>query len=130
MDITIVTASHVALYRQIAEQIKKMILDGVLHEGDMLPSVRALAKELGVSIITTRRAYTELEHEGFVITTPAKGSFVSFQYHEKLRELGLLKLETILANAVLLAKSLNIDEEHFQQIARNLYLKSTQETHR
>lgn len=75
MDIHTNISSGVALYEQIAEQIKQLIVKGELAEDEPLPSVRALAQQLGVSVITTRRAYTELEQEGYVITTPAKGTF-------------------------------------------------------
>lgn len=73
MDIEVITTSDVALYEQIATQVKKLIINGTLQEGDPLPSVRALAQELGVSAITTRRAYTELEQEGYVFTAPGEG---------------------------------------------------------
>ena len=77
MNIRVNALSNVALYEQISTQIKALIINGTLQEGELLPSVRALAQELGVSMITTRRAYTELEQEGYVFTAPAKGTFVS-----------------------------------------------------
>ena len=76
-----------------------------------MPSVRGLAQTLEVSVITTRRAYTELEQQGYVITTPAKGTFVSYRYKNRLKELGLLKLDEILSNAAYLAQALQIDEQ-------------------
>ena len=85
MNIQVIATSDVALYEQIAMQIKKLIVTGELQEGELLPSVRALAQQLGVSAITTRRAYTELEQEGFVFTAPAQGTFVSHRYIERLK---------------------------------------------
>lgn len=102
--------SEIALYEQIAEQLKQMILNGILAEHTPLPSVRGLAQTLGISVITTRRAYTELEQQGYIITIPAKGSFVSFRYRERLKELGKKKLNEMIADVTYLAKALQIDE--------------------
>ncbi len=121
MDIQIITTSDVALYEQIATQIKKLIINGSLQEGDPLPSVRALAQELGVSAITTRRAYTELEQEGYVFTAPAKGTFVSHRYIERLKELGLMKLDEIMDDMIYLARAMNIDQEQLQELVTERY---------
>lgn len=127
MDIQIITTSHIALYQQIADQIKALIMEGRLKDGDMLPSVRALARELGVSPITTRRAYTDLERDGFVITTPAKGTYVSRRYKERLKELGLMKLDDMLSGAVALARTLHIPQERLVEIIGVLYQTSPDE---
>lgn len=103
--------SDIALYEQIAEQLKQLILSGALKEHTPLPSVRNLAQMLGISVITTRRAYTELEQQGYVITIPAKGTFVSYHYRERLKELGQLKLNDMISDVAYLAKALQIDEE-------------------
>lgn len=116
MDIEVITTSDVALYEQIANQIKKLIINGALEEGDPLPSVRALAQELGVSAITTRRAYTELEQEGYVFTAPAKGTFVSHRYIERLKELGMMKLGEMVDDMVYLAQAVDVDQDELQKL--------------
>ncbi len=127
MDIQINAASGIPLYEQISEQIKQLILAGELSDGSLLPSVRILAQQLGVSVITTRRAYTELEQEGYVITTPAKGTFVSHRYNERLRELGYIRLSELIDDLIYLAIALEIEPqqlsellgEHYQYVMEN-----------
>lgn len=126
MDIQIITTSDVALYEQIATQIKKLIINGSLEEGEPLPSVRALAQDLGVSAITTRRAYTELEQEGYVFTAPAKGTFVSHRYVERLKELGLLKMSEIMDDLIYLAQAMSIDQEQLQELLAERYAQVSQ----
>lgn len=121
MQIEINTASGVALYEQIATQLKQLIVSGALPEEYPLPSVRALARDLGVSIITTRRAYTELEREGYVVTTPAKGTFVSSRFHERLRELGLIRMSEIIDDLVYLARSMRITPEQLAELVAEHY---------
>ena len=121
MDIHTNISSGVALYEQIAEQIKQLIIKGELAEGEPLPSVRALAQQLGVSVITTRRAYTELEQEGYVVTTPAKGTFVSHRYNERLREMGYIKLSELIDDIVYLARAVNINQEQLQELVGEHY---------
>ena len=121
MDIHTNISSGVALYKQIAEQIKQLIVKGELAEGEPLPSVRALAQQLGVSVITTRRAYTELEQEGYVVTTPAKGTFVSHRYNERLREMGYIKLSELIDDIVYLARAVNINQEQLQELVGEHY---------
>lgn len=121
MDFTVISTSSVPLYLQIAEYIKKNILAGDLKEGDLLPSVRVLSRQLNVSIITTRRAYTDLESEGFVESVPAKGTFVSFNHVERLRELGYVKLEDKLREAIQIAKLLDMDSEEVVEVFNVLY---------
>ncbi len=121
MDIHTNISSGVALYEQIAEQIKQLIVKGELAEGEPLPSVRALAQQLGVSVITTRRAYTELEQEGYVVTTPAKGTFVSHRYNERLREMGYIKLSELIDDIVYLARAVNINQEQLQELIGEHY---------
>ena len=77
MEIFISNTSDKPLYEQITAQIKNLILNGALKEGDALPSMRILAKELRISVITTKRAYEELEREGFIVTQSGKGSYVA-----------------------------------------------------
>ena len=111
--------SEVALYEQITEQLKQLILTGTLAEHTPLPSVRGLAQMLGISVITTRRAYTELEQQGYVLTIPAKGTFVSYGYRDRLKELGMLKLDEMLSNVAHLAKVLQIDEAELAAMLSN-----------
>ena len=93
MDLIISNASGKPIYEQICTQIKNAILSGELSPGDALPSIRALAKDLRISVITTKRAYDELEAEGFIYTLPGKGSFVAPKNTELLREENLRRIE-------------------------------------
>lgn len=121
MNLQINTASGVALYEQIAEQLKELIVSGKLPDSSPLPSVRALAADLGVSVITTRRAYTELEQEGYVVTTPAKGTFVSSRYIERLQELGLMKLSEHIDDLVYLAQAMDVSAEQLAELVTEHY---------
>ena len=100
MDIIIRNAGDVPIYEQIVRQIKSQILRGELGEGDALPSMRLLAKELRISVITTKRAYEELEREGFITTVPGKGCFVAPRNLELAREDTLRRVEEHLSRAV------------------------------
>lgn len=100
MHIVISNQSGKPIYEQIAEQVKALIISGELGEGDALPSMRLLAKELRISVITTKRAYEELERDGFLVTVTGKGSFVAAQNAELLREEALRRTEQALRAAV------------------------------
>ena len=100
MNIIISNAAGQPIYEQIYTQLKQLILSGELHEGDALPSMRVLAKELRISVITTKRAYEELEREGFLVTVPGKGCFVSPQDPALVREEVLRRVEEHLSHAV------------------------------
>ena len=100
MDIILSNSSGKPIYEQIADQVKEQILSGTLLAGDALPSMRVLAKELRISVITTKRAYEELERDGFLDDVPGKGCFVAPQNREMLREAQLRRVEDILAQAV------------------------------
>ncbi|MBC5736947.1 MULTISPECIES: GntR family transcriptional regulator [Oscillospiraceae] len=104
MDIIISNAGGVPIYDQITRQMKGLILRGELEEGEALPSMRLLAKELRISVITTKRAYEELEREGFITTVPGKGCFVAPQNPELAREETLRRVEEHLSQAVDIAK--------------------------
>ena len=104
MDIIISNAGGVPIYDQITRQMKGLILRGELEEGEALPSMRLLAKELRISVITTKRAYEELEREGFLTTVPGKGCFVAPQNPELAREETLRRVEEHLSQAVDIAK--------------------------
>ena len=104
MDIIISNAGGVPIYDQITRQMKGLILRGELEEGEALPSMRLLAKELRISVITTKRAYEELEREGFITTVPGKGCFVAPQNPELAREETLRRVEEHLSQAVDIAQ--------------------------
>ena len=103
MYILIDSKTGVPIYDQIATQIKEQILDGSLPEGEALPSIRSLAKDLRISVITTKRAYEELEQEGFIDTMPGKGSYVAVQNRELMREEDLKKIEELMRQIHVLA---------------------------
>lgn len=104
MDIIISNSGGVPIYDQITRQVKGLILRGELKEGEALPSMRLLARELRISVITTKRAYEELEREGFITTVPGKGCFVAPQDPALAREETLRRVEEHLTRAVEAAK--------------------------
>lgn len=104
MNIIISNSDGRPIYEQIVFQIKNMIMSGKLKEGDSLPSMRFLAKELRISVITTKRAYEELEREGFIYTQTGRGSFVAGQNLEFVKEQKLKEVELHLQEAVKAAK--------------------------
>ncbi len=120
MNIIIVNSAEVPIYEQIMKQIKSAILSGELKEGDVLPSVRGLAKDLNVSVITTRKAYEGLETEGFTINMMGKGSFVAPQNMELLRETRLVEIEKKLADIIEYAKLVGILGEDLKKIIDEL----------
>ncbi|WP_143316111.1 GntR family transcriptional regulator [Clostridium sp. HBUAS56017] len=111
MKIIVTNVSEQPLYQQIKEQIKSAIISGELKEGEALPSIRALANDLRVSVLTTRRVYSELEEEGFIITKAGKGSFVAPGNLELLRESKRRMVEDKLSEAWETARSLGISRE-------------------
>ena len=121
MDIVISNASGKPIYEQITGQIKGMILSGVLLEGDALPSMRLLAKELRISVITTKRAYEELEREGFIETVMGKGSCVAGRNMELIREEQLRLAEGYLAQAMEVARQGGIQREELHRMLDLLY---------
>lgn len=116
MHIIIINSAEVPIYEQIMNQIKSAILSGELEEGDILPSVRGLAKDLKVSVITTRKAYEGLEAEGFTINMAGKGSFVAPKNMELLRETRLVEIEKRLTEIITYAKPVGISEEDLKKI--------------
>ncbi len=100
MNINISNSSGQPIYDQITSQIKNLIITGELKEGDALPSMRLLAKELRISVITTKRAYEELEREGFIVSMTGKGSFVAGKNIEFIKEEHLRSMEEHLQQAV------------------------------
>ncbi len=121
MKIIISNASPDPIYTQIAEQIKNQIISGELKEGDPLPSIRKLAQELQISVITTKRAYEELEKESFIDTVGGKGTFVAMQNKELLREKKMKIVEDRLSEAVSEAKLLDIHLDELKEMLILLY---------
>jgi GntR family transcriptional regulator len=119
MKIIIANSSQDPIYEQIARQIKAQIISGDLAEGAALPSIRRLALDLSISVITTKRAYEELEREGFIDTVGGKGTFVATQNPQFLREKRMRAVEEKLAAAVDEARLLGIGPE---ELARMLEL--------
>lgn len=111
MNIFIDNKSGAPIYDQIYSQIKNQIISGALREDEMLPSIRNLAKDLRISVVTTKRAYDELEKEGFIYTLPAKGCFVAPKNVELLREENLKRIEDYMQKIMELAVSCNLSEE-------------------
>jgi GntR family transcriptional regulator len=121
MDIIISNASGKPIYEQITSQIKTMILNGTLQEGEALPSMRLLAKELRISVITTKRAYEDLERDGFIETVTGRGSFVAGKNLDFVREEHLRMIEDKLQDAVKLAKTAGISPGELIEILKLLY---------
>ena len=110
MLIFINNKNGVPIYDQIYSQIKAQIINGTLEEDTPLPSIRSLAKDLHISVITTKRAYEELERDGFIYTAPGKGSFVAARNTELLREENLKQIEEHLEKTIELAAMCNLDK--------------------
>ena len=121
MDIIISNSSNEPIYLQIVNQIKAMIMSGELSPGEALPSMRNLAMQMRVSLITTKRAYEELERDGFIETYTGKGSFVMAQNAELLKEENLRQAEEHLQKAVQKAKMSGITFEELSDILKMLY---------
>ncbi|MCX0391399.1 GntR family transcriptional regulator [Clostridium perfringens] len=109
MNIVVSNTSGVPIYEQIAKAIKNEILSGDLKGNSALPSIRSLASELRVSVITTKRAYEELERDGFIYTLPGKGSYVAEQNKELLMEEKLREIEEKLGEAIDIANSIGLN---------------------
>lgn len=116
MELVIRNSNSQPIYRQIYTQIKSQIIAGKLEPGTALPSIRALAKDLRVSVITTKRAYDELEADGFLYTVAGKGCFIAEKNLELVREQQLRELETHLSAALELAKSCGMSRENLWEM--------------
>ncbi|MDE6031117.1 MAG: GntR family transcriptional regulator [Oscillospiraceae bacterium] len=121
MKIVITNSGGVPIYEQIVSQIKSMILGGTLKEGDPLPSMRALAQDLRVSVITTKRAYESLEAEGLIESFTGRGSFVAATNPEMLREQNLREIEQHLSQAAEIAKRSGVDKAELIEILEIIY---------
>lgn len=125
MDIQITDQSKTPIYEQIKEQIKEEIVKGHLQEGEALPSIRKLAADLRVSVITTKRAYDELEEAGLIYTIPAKGSYVSGEKVEGIREKLLRQWEQKLKELVQEGLSLQLSLEEVTALVALFYEEDT-----
>ena len=114
--------SGVPIYQQIADQMKTDILTGKMKQGEYLPSIRSLAKELKISVITTMKAYELLEAEGLVTAAQGKGFYVNAQDSEMLREQHLRKVEDALQEAISAAKIAGMSKEELQDMLRTLLI--------
>jgi len=121
MKIIIANSSQDPIYEQIARQIKTQIISGELAEGAPLPSIRGLAQDLAISVITTKRAYEELEREGFIDTVGGKGTFVASQNPQFMREQRMRAVEEKLVGAVEEARLLGIGPEELARMLELLY---------
>lgn len=121
MNIIISNSSDKPIYEQISSQIKNLIINGTLTEGEALPSMRLLAKELRISVITTKRAYEELELDGFIETVVGKGSFVARKNIEIIKEEKLRQVEEYIQKAVDTAKEVGISIDELREILDIVY---------
>ena len=121
MDIIISNSSGVPIYEQIEEQIKSQIMTGELVEGEALPSMRTLAKDLKISIITTKRAYEDLERDGFIESVTGKGSFVKGINSDMVKENMMFAIEELLDTAVDKALIGKITYDELEQMLKLLY---------
>ena len=126
MDIIVSNMDSTPIYEQITRQIKAKILGGELQPGEALPSMRLLAKKLRISVITTKRAYEELEREGLIVTQTGRGSFVAQVSGARLREEQLRAVEAHLAQAVHAAKQGGLTAEEFMEIAQTAFEEGNQ----
>ena len=124
MELIIRNNTGQPIYDQISGQIKAQILSGVLSPGDALPSIRGLAKDLKISVITTKRAYDELEAQGFINTVAGKGCFVAEQNLALIREQNLHQMETHLSAAAKLGRSCGVTEEELTVLLRRAWEES------
>jgi GntR family transcriptional regulator len=121
MNIVLTNAGDEPIYEQIKRQVKGQIIAGALKEGDLLPSIRRLAAELQISVITTKRAYDDLEREGFLETAVGRGTYVAHQRKEFLREKKLKIVEEQLALAVRQAKEFGLVQKDVAAMLKLLF---------
>ncbi len=121
MNIVISNSGEIPIYEQIASQIKSAVIAGEVKPGEPLPSLRFLAKELRVSVISTKRAYEELEREGYITSVPGKGSFAAEINRELLREEQYKRLEEHLNEAVHAARTAGISLGEMKELLETLY---------
>lgn len=116
MDIILSNSSNKPIYEQVSSQVRSQILAGNLAAGERLPSIRALADGLGVSVITTKRAYSDLEAEGLIATVPGKGTFVSETSNELVRERRMRHVEKLLCQTIAEAVELGLSRSELHEM--------------
>lgn len=121
MNIHISNVSGKALYEQIYDQIKNQILEGTLKAGESLPTIRGLAKDLRISVITTSRAYSDLERDGYIYSVVGKGSFVAERNQEFVREKNIKEMGEYIVKSVEIANRCGMNEEQFIDIVKTIY---------
>lgn len=121
MEIILSSVSDRPIYEQITSQIKEMIMKGELKAGESMPSMRKLAKDLHVSVITTQRAYDDLAKDGFIVTVPAKGTFVSAGNQDFIREENLRRVEKLLSDAARLGRENGLSLEELEKTLELVY---------
>lgn len=121
MNIIISNSSNNPIYEQIKEQIKNKIITNELKAGELLPSIRNLAKDLRISVITTKNAYEELEKEGYIETIPGKGTYIANKNIELIREEQLQKIEGLIDTAVSIARLSNISKKDLEDMLNIIY---------
>ncbi len=127
MKIIITNGSSVPIYEQIKNEIKEKIINGLMQEDDQLPSVRSLSSQLKISILTVKKAYDELEREGFIVTRQGLGSFVASDNKELKREEKQKELEEHLTKACRISRILNLEKTEFYDLLRFIYEENTDE---
>ena len=110
-----------SLYEQIYAQIKNQILDGTLKEGEPLPTIRGLAKDLRISVITTSRAYSDLERDGYIYSVVGKGSFVAERNREFIRERNLQEMEEYLTKAIEISNRCGMSQEQLIDLVKTIF---------
>lgn len=121
MKLIISNSSNEPIYAQIATQIRSLIISGELNEGDALPSMRLLAKELRISVITTKRAYEELEREGFIVSFTGKGSFVASKNIDLIKEQQLKEIENHMQEIIKLSNNCGIKLDELIEMMTLIY---------
>ena len=121
MNIHISNMSGMSLYEQIYAQIKNQILDGTLKEGEPLPTIRGLAKDLRISVITTSRAYSDLERDGYIYSVVGKGSFVAERNREFIRERNLQEMEEYLTKAIEISNRCGMSQEQLIDLVKTIF---------
>lgn len=127
MDIIIRNANNQPIYEQIYGQIKSLIISGKLEEGTLLPSIRTLAKDLRISVITTKRAYDELEKDGYIYSVAGKGSYVAEKNTELLREAHLKEMEAHIRALLQLAPSCNLQTKDIIEMVNVIAMEESNE---
>lgn len=121
MELIISNSCGKPIYEQISAQVKGLVLSGVLVPGELVPSMRQLARDLHISVITTKRAYEDLERDGFLVNVPGKGCFVAQANPEFVREETLRRVQDVLSQAVDLARAGGVGEAELTELLQLLY---------